>query len=128
MVQAGVTPAAHGPRHGLSIAAISGALWGLVGYALLWGHTPLVIHPTFVESSLGTLLLLPVRVVLWAIHWLERAAGGPFDFSENNWWIGLAAAAIGAAIAVGIVWAASWTRRVLRRSGREELAESRERI
>ncbi len=85
---------------GWAIAALFGALWGLVGYALLWGHTSVVVHRSFVVSPLGTLALLPVRLVLWAIHGVERLAGSPFDFSQNNAWIGALAGLAGAAMAV----------------------------
>ena len=88
----------------LRLSSITGAVWGLGGYALLWGHTPLVVHRPFVESLGGTLLLFPVRVVLWIIHGLERAAGGPFDFSSNHWWIGLSAAVVGAVLVVTAAW------------------------
>jgi hypothetical protein len=83
---------------GWAIAALVGALWGLVGYALLWGHTPVVVHRSFVVSPLGTLALLPVRLVLWSIHVVERLAGSPFDFSGNNAWIGALAGVAGAAV------------------------------
>jgi len=87
-------------------AAVAGAIWGLGGYALLWGHTPIVIHRAFVESLPGTLLLLPVRLVLWAIHGLERAAGRPFDLVDNNWWIGVAAAVVGSGVFLVCGWLA----------------------
>jgi hypothetical protein len=82
-------------------AAVAGGLWGLAGYAVLWGHTPLVVHRTFVVSVPGTLLLLPVRIVLWGIRSVEGLAGGPFDFSRNNGWIGLLAALVGAGMILG---------------------------
>ena len=84
---------------GWAVAALVGALWGLVGYALLWGHTPVVIHRSFVVSPLGTLALLPVRLVLWSIHVIERLADSSFDFSRNNAWIGALSGAAGAAMA-----------------------------
>ena len=91
-------------RGWLRVSGVIGAVWGLGGYALLWGHTPIVVHPPFVESLGGTLLLFPVRVILWIIHGLERAAGEPFDFSSNHWWIGLSAAVVGAALVVSATW------------------------
>ncbi len=81
--------------------SVAGALWGLVGYAALWGHTPFTVHRSFVVSPLGTVVLLPVRVVLWAIRFVEERVGHPFEFASRNGWIGLAAAIVGAAIAVG---------------------------
>ena len=102
-------------RRPLLAAAIGGALWGLAGYALLWGYTPVVVHHRFVESVLGTALLLPVRLVLWGIHAVEGTlVSGPFDFTTNNGWIGLLAAAVGSAIVVAaflVVLAAARLRR-----------------
>ena len=80
------------------IASAAGAVWGLAGYALLWGSTPIVVHRPFVVSAVGTIVLLPVRAVLAAIHFLEGRAGRPFELSTSHGWIGLAAAATGAAI------------------------------
>jgi hypothetical protein len=89
-------------RRPLLAAGIAGALWGLAGYAVLWGYTPIVVHRTFVVSVVGTVVLLPVRLVLWGIRFVEEnLAGRSFDFSANNGWIGALAAAVGAAIAVG---------------------------
>jgi hypothetical protein len=112
----------------LRVSAVVGAVWGLGGYALLWGHTPLVVHRPFVESLGGTLILLPVRVVLWLIHALERAAGSPFDFSSNNWWIGGSAAVVGAGVVVVATWAVRGSARALRGSdsGGENVAEPAE--
>ena len=101
-------------------------VWGLAGYAVLWGHTTVVVSRSFVVSAVGTILLLPVRAVLWVIHSLERVAGSPFEFSDNNWWIGLASGATGAAMVAGltlVVWAAL---RLARRSGRKSVAEAPE--
>ncbi len=90
-----------GGVRGWSVAAGIGALWGLGGYALLWGLTPVVVHRTFVVGLPGTLLLLPIRAVLLSIRLIEqRLVGHPFDFSRNHAWIGVLAAAAGAAIAV----------------------------
>ena len=94
------------------LAAAIGAVWGLLGYGLLWGLTPVMVHRTFVVSVPGTILLLPVRVVLWAIHVAEDLTSGPFDFSRNHGWIGVLAGVVGA----GIVAAGSLvTRAVVRR-------------
>jgi hypothetical protein len=82
-----------------TVAAGLGAAWGLAGYALLWGHTPIMPTRSFVVSPAGTLLLLPVRIVLWGIRLVEeRIVGHAFDFSRTNAWIGLAAGAVGAAL------------------------------
>ena len=45
-----------------------------------------------------TLVLFPVRTVLWVVHIGERLAGRSFDFADDNWWIGVASALIGGAI------------------------------
>ena len=81
------------------IAAGAGFLWGLGGYALLWGHTAVVVQHRFVVSVLGTALLLPVRLVLWGIHAVEGSlVSGPFDFAANNGWIGALAGLVGAGL------------------------------
>jgi hypothetical protein len=82
----------------LGVAAGLGALWGLLGYSILWDGVPVTVDRPFVQSVGGTLLLLPVRAVLWGIHLAEDVAGRSFDLSRTHWWIALAAAAIGAAI------------------------------
>jgi hypothetical protein len=92
------------------VGAAAGAVWGLAAYAVLWGHTSIVVHRPFVVSVLGTVLLLPVRTVLWVIRFVEaRAAGSPFDFSGNHAWVGALSALAGAAIVVvgvvGVRWA-----------------------
>jgi hypothetical protein len=96
------------------IAALVGGLWGLAGYLLLWGHTPLIVHRTFVVSPLGTAVLLPVRLVLWGIRLVEdRIVGHPFGLASSNEWIGLLAAGIGAGIgAISVVMALHVLRRV----------------
>jgi hypothetical protein len=73
-----------------------GAAWGLLGYAVLWEGTPFQVQRPFVTSVIGTLVLLPARVVIWGIHLAETIAGRSFDLSQNHWWIALAACAIGA--------------------------------
>jgi hypothetical protein len=99
------------------MAAALGAAWGLAGYALLWGYTPLTIHRSFVVGPAGTILLLPVRAVLAAIRIVEeRIAGHPFQLGEAHGWIGVVAAAIGAAIAnVGYLAGRALVRRGPRR-------------
>ena len=88
----------------LGVAFGAGLVWGLLGYSILWEGTPFVVQRPFVQSVLGTIVLLPIRTVLWAIHLAERVAGRPFDFSQNHWWIGVLAGAVGAAIGVGVWW------------------------
>jgi hypothetical protein len=106
---------------GLQVAAAAiGAAWGAAGYAVLWGLTPIVVHRPFVVSFVGTMLLAPVRVVLLGIRIVEeRVVESPLDFSGNHGWIGLLAAAVGAALVVGTLEVARWGRRTLsRRSAR----------
>lgn len=91
------------PRlHPLVFAAGVGALWGAIGYAILWGHSPLVVSRAFVVSLPGTLALLPVRTVLAAFRLVEEWAGRSFHFPDSNWWIGVAAGAVGATIVAGV--------------------------
>ena len=85
---------------GLAALAGIGAVWGLFGYTVLWQGVPFGVDRRFVESVVGTLVLLPVRAVLWGVHIGERFAGRSFDFADDNWWIGVAAAVIGGAIVV----------------------------
>lgn len=105
---------------GVVVAMSLGAAWGAAGYALLWGHTPVTVHRTFVVSPLGTLLLLPVRAVLASIRVVEEhVVGHPFQFADRNGWIGLVAAAVGSLIAATAFLA---VRGLVRRAGppREE--------
>jgi len=83
---------------GLAAWAATGALWGFLGYTVLWQGVPFGVNRRFVESVAGTLVLLPVRTVLWGVHLGERMADRPFDFADDNWWIGVAAAVVGGAI------------------------------
>jgi hypothetical protein len=84
----------------VTVAAVLGSAWGLLGYALLWGLTPVFVHRTFVVSPLGTVLLLPVRTVLAGIRVVEeRLVGRPFQLVESNEWIGLVSAVVGAGLA-----------------------------
>ncbi|HWC32961.1 MAG TPA: hypothetical protein VG709_07520 [Actinomycetota bacterium] len=70
---------------------------------MLWGYTPIVVHRSFVVSTGGTLVLLPVRAVLFAIRLVEEhVAGRSFDLSRSHGWIGLVAAAVGAAVVAAI--------------------------
>ena len=83
---------------GLAATAGAGAAWGFLGYTVLWQGVPFGVNRRFVESVVGTLVLFPVRTVLWGVHLGERMAGRPFDFAGDNWWIGVAAAVVGGAI------------------------------
>ncbi len=98
----------------LLIALAFGGLWGALGYAILWEGVPFEVHRPFVQSARGTIVLLPARAVLWAIHAAEGVAGRPFELSSTHGWIGVTAAALGAAAA-----GASWVigRRIVRRAG-----------
>jgi hypothetical protein len=91
------------PRQGM-LASIGGlgALWGLVSYSILWEATPVQVGRGFVQSALGTLVLLPSRVVIWAISVAEAAAGRSFDLSANFQWIAPTASLVGAAITFGV--------------------------
>lgn len=85
---------------GIGIATGIGGIWGAVCYSVLWEGTPFTVDRRFVESLAGTLVLLPARLVLWAIRRVELLTGRTFDFSRNHLWIGLLTSAVGAAIAV----------------------------
>lgn len=85
---------------GLATMGAIGAAWGFFGYTVLWQGVPFGVNRRFVESVVGTLVLFPVRTVLWGVHIGERLAGRSFDFADDNWWIGVVAAAIGAVIVV----------------------------
>jgi hypothetical protein len=92
----------------------SGAAWGLLGYSVLWEGTPFQVQRPFVTSVIGTLVLLPVRTVIWAIHLAEVIAGRSFDLSQNHWWIALAASALGAGALAAVYGLARWVRRRVR--------------
>ena len=122
-------PAGHGLREdappGPSVIGVAfglGVAWGVLGYAILWEGVPWSVDRPFVQSVVGTVVLLPVRAVLWAIRRAEVIAGRTFDLSQNHWWIALAAAAIGAAIVV----AATWLVRTLARRSRRPSRTSSE--
>ena len=110
-----VTPRRSSP---ILAAASIGAAWGFLGYAVLWGYTPLFPSRAFVVGPLGTILFAPVRAVLWGIHAIEDGfASAPFDFSRNNTWIGILAALVGAAMVILLVLAVRALARRRRRSG-----------
>jgi hypothetical protein len=97
---------------GAGLAAGLGGFWGFVGYTILWEGAPIEVTRSFVVSLGGTLLLLPVRLVIWGIHLAERAAGRSFDLSRNHRWIAVVAALVGAALALAVF---SVTRTSIRR-------------
>ena len=100
---------------GLAATAGIGAAWGFLGYTVLWQGVPFGVDRPFVKSVVGTLVLFPVRTVLWGVHIGERFAGRSFDFADDNWWIGLAAALIGGAILVLVFVVVRTAARALRR-------------
>lgn len=100
----------------LAAAIVLGALWGGLAYAVLWGHTPLEVSRRFVVGPVGTLALLPVRLVLWAIRAAEGVLGETLLFADANWWIGLVAAAVGSTIALVAVLAVRLGKRTMHRS------------
>lgn len=80
------------------LVAGAGALWGAVSFSVLWGYTAIQVHRSFVDSLPGLVSLLPVRLVLFGIRWVERdVVHRPFVLADNHQWIGLVAAALGAA-------------------------------
>jgi hypothetical protein len=85
---------------GVAVVAGIGVLWGALCYSVLWEGTPFAVDRAFVEGAAGTLALLPARLVLWAIRWVELATGRTFDLADNHLWIGFVASGVGAAIAV----------------------------
>ena len=100
------------------LAAVTGSVWGLGGYLVLWGHTPLVVHRPFVVSGLGTVVLFPVRTVLWGIRLVEeRIVGRSFDFSGSSEWIGAVSGAIGAAVLVLVALSVRAATRRVRAAG-----------
>lgn len=90
----------------LSSAAGVGACWGLACYGVLWEGVPVVVGRPFVESAVGTLVLLPARLLLAAIHLGESLTGTTLMLGDDHAWLAVAVSVIGAAIAVGIV--AGW--------------------
>jgi hypothetical protein len=100
---------------GVAIVGGIGALWGALCYSVLWEGTPFAVDRAFVESVFGTLVLLPVRIVLWAIRWAELASDRTFDLADNHLWIGFVASTLGAAIAALAFLAVRTIARRLRR-------------
>ena len=99
----------------LAVGTTIGLVWGLLGYAILWEGEPFAVDRPFVESPGGTIALLPIRVVLWAIHVAEDLACRTFELSANHWWIGVAAGAVGAALGFAVTIAVLLAARRLRR-------------
>ena len=98
---------------GIGVAVGIGGLWGILCYSILWEGTPAEVDRRFVESALGTLVLLPARLVLWAIRWVELLLDRTFDFSSNHLWIAVATSAVGAALAlIGFLTLRAAARRV----------------
>ena len=48
----------------VAVAAAVGSVWGLLCYSILWEGEPFQAQRPFVESTLGLIALLPVRIVL----------------------------------------------------------------
>jgi hypothetical protein len=103
--RAGLHDEEHPRPSATAIAAATGAVWGLLGYSILWEGAPFSVQRPFVQSVGGTIVLLPVRAVLWSIHLMESVAGRSFDLSRNHWWIGGLAGAVGAVAVLAGVWA-----------------------
>jgi hypothetical protein len=100
---------------GVGVAVGAGGLWGVLCYSVLWEGRPFGVDRPFVESVFGTLLLLPARLVLWVIRWIELLTERTFDLSRNHLWIGLVTSAVGAVLALLVFLAARvvW-RRIVR--------------
>ncbi|HEX6207001.1 MAG TPA: hypothetical protein VF058_01450 [Actinomycetota bacterium] len=102
------------PVHPVLAAMAGGALWGAMGYAILWGLSPIVVQRRFVVSAIGTIAFLPVRLVLWTLRWIESIEGRPFEFAHSSWWIGALAAVVGAGIGIALALTARTAIRRLR--------------
>ncbi|MGZ4113903.1 MAG: hypothetical protein ACXVQT_02350 [Actinomycetota bacterium] len=104
------------PRRNPAIAgAGAGLLWGAFCYSVLWEGTPFGVDRPFVESVLGTLLLLPGRLVLWAIRAAELLAGRTFQLADSTWIFGVASCVAGLGLGVLIVLAVRGAAVLLRR-------------
>ncbi|MFM8999892.1 MAG: hypothetical protein ACKOKE_07585 [Actinomycetota bacterium] len=88
-------------------AAAVGSFWGLATYGVLWEGTPVEVSRAFVASPIGSLLLLPARLVIWGILGTEAVLGRTFDLSTTYGWIAPAAMAVGAGIGAAVVASAS---------------------
>jgi hypothetical protein len=94
------------PRANPAVAGAGGGLlWGAFCYSVLWEGTPFGVDRPFVESVLGTLLLLPARLVLWAIRAGELLAGRTFQLADSTWIFGAASCVAGLGLGVLIVLA-----------------------
>jgi hypothetical protein len=98
-----------------TIGAGVGLLWGAFCYSVLWEGSPFAVDLRFVESVGGTLLLLPARLVLWAIRGVEVVTGRTFDLSASTWLLGVATAAAGLLTGVLIVLAVRGAASLVRR-------------
>lgn len=85
-----------------SVAGI-GAFWGLGCYGVLWEGVPVVVGRPFVESIVGTLVLLPARALLAAIHLGESLSGRTLLLGDDHAWLAPPVALIGAAIALCVL-------------------------
>ncbi len=97
------------------VGAGAGLLWGAFCYSVLWEGTPFGVDRRFVESVLGTLLLLPARLVLWAIHYAELLAGRSFQLAGSTWIFGMASCIVGLALGLLIVLAVRGAAVLIRR-------------
>ncbi len=82
------------------VAAGAGLLWGAFAYSVLWEGTPFAVDRRFVGSVLGTIVLLPARIVLWIVREGELLAGRTFELSRTTWILGVGSAAAGAVVVV----------------------------
>jgi hypothetical protein len=94
------------PRiHPAIVGAGAGVLWGAFSYSVLWEGTPVAVDRRFVESVGGTILLLPARLVLWAIQAAELLAGRTFALADSTWIFGAGSFLTGLALGVLVVLA-----------------------